>query len=336
MKKKHNTTPFLGILLKKIAPKIGAKVIVEPRWNVVGQITFKNGEKKYFRNSSLDLNPLGSSEISRDKDYANFFMARMGYPIIPQSRTFYSTDWAKIISSPNNIDGAYNYAKKIGLPVIVKPNSGSQGSGVALIHDKKQFYRAMKLIFKQDKVALVQKPVYGRDYRVVVLDNKIISAYERIALNIIGDGVSTIKDLLEKKQKQFISNGRDTKIKTTDPRITEKLKNQRLNLFSIPIKNKQIFLLDNANLSTGGDSLDVTNTIHPEFCRIAIKLTKDMGLRLCGVDLIINGDINHAPKKYWILEINSAPGLDHYVKMGQAQKKIVENLYLQVLKSLEK
>ena len=103
---------------------------------------------------------------------------------------------------------------------------------------------------------------------------------------------------------------------------------------SIPKYGEQIFLLDNANLSTGGDSADVTTMIHPAFKKIAINLTRDMGLRLCGVDLMIQGVISERPKRYWILEINAAPGLDHYVKTGTAQEKIVEKLYLKVLKSL--
>ena len=104
----------------------------------------------------------------------------------------------------------------------------------------------------------------------------------------------------------------------------------------MPERGARIYLLDNANLSSGGDAYDVTKPIHPEFKKIAVKLTRDMGLRLCGVDLMVAGDIRHEPKKYWVLEVNAAPGLDHYVKTGPAQQKIVENLYLKVLKSLAK
>ena len=109
---------------------------------------------------------------------------------------------------------------------------------------------------------------------------------------------------------------------------------QKLALRSVPERGKRIYLLDNANLSSGGDAVDVTKPIHLEFKKMAIKLTRDMGLRLSGVDLMVAGDIRNAPKKYWVLEINAAPGLDHYVKTGLAQQKIVENLYLKVLKSL--
>ncbi len=334
MNRKPNQ-PFLGKILPKIAHKIGATVIMEPKWRVVGQIIFKNGKKRYFRHSSIDLNSLGASEIAKDKDYANFFMKQMGYPTI-LGKTFFSDRFARTIHLPSNsIDAGYSYAKKIGFPVIIKPNSGTQGTGVQLVHTRKEFYKAMRFVFKRDKVALVQQQVTGKDYRIVVLDTKIISAYERIPLNVIGDGISSIGKLLKQKQKEFIVSKRDTSIKMNDPRIKDKLKHQNLTMRSILKKGEKIYLLDNANLSTGGESIDVTKKVHPEFKKIAIKLTKDMGLRLCGVDLMIKGDIIEKPKTYWILEINSAPGLDHYVTTGKAQEKIVEKLYLEVLKGME-
>ena len=118
----------LGRMLQKIAPRIGATVLIEPEWGIVGQITFKSGRHSYFRYNTLDLNPMGGSEIARDKDYSNFFMGAMGYPTVPSSRTFFSDQWATTIGSPRrNIDAAYRYARKLGFPVIVKPNSGSQG-----------------------------------------------------------------------------------------------------------------------------------------------------------------------------------------------------------------
>jgi len=327
---------ILGKVMQKIAPKIGATILMEPKWGIVGQITFKSGHHSYFRYNTLDLNPVGSSDLARDKDFSNFFMQKMGYPIVPNSKTFFSKNWGTAIGSPHiNIDAAYRYAKKISFPVIVKPNSGTQGIGVSLVSNKTEFYRAMRTIFSGDKIALVQKQLVGKDYRLVVLDKKVISAYERIPLNVVGNGKSTIKQLLNKKQKQFIASSRDTRINIKDPRILIKLKHQKLSLVSVLIKGQIIYLLDNANLSTGGDSVDVTNKVHKFFVNLAVNLTRDMGLRLCGVDIIIDGDISRKTDTFWILEINAAPGLDHYVKMGKAQEKIVENLYSRVLKSME-
>ncbi|MEK7116592.1 MAG: cyanophycin synthetase [Patescibacteria group bacterium] len=336
-RKKKKESLILGRMLKKIAPRIGAKVVLEPEWGIVGQITFKSGRRSYFRYNTLDVNPMGASEIAKDKDYANFFMKSMGYPVVPGSKTFFSDRWSKAIGAPHrNIHAAYRYVQGLSLPVVVKPNSGSQGIGVAIVRNKREFYRAMRAVFETDRVALVQRPLLGKDYRIVVLDEKVISAYERVPLSIIGDGRLTIGGLLKKKQKEFVASSRDTRIKVDDPRIAEKLKHQKLSLGSTPAKGERIFLLDNANLSTGGDSVDVTSKMHSAFGKLAVKLTKDMGLRLCGVDLMIDGDIGQESAPFWVLEINSAPGLDHYAKTGKAQEKIVENLYLEVLKSIER
>ncbi len=325
----------LGPILRKIAPRLGATVLIEPEWGVVGQITFKSGRRSYFRYNTVDLNPVGSSDVAKDKDYANFFMRRLGYPTIPGSKTFFSDEWARAIGSPRrNIDAAYRHARQLGFPVIVKPNSGSQGLGVSLVYSKREFYQALRVVFKGDRVALVQRQVQGRDYRIVVLEEKVISAYERIPLNVVGDGRLTIRQLLEKKQRQFIAARRDTQVKIDDTRMALKLQRQGLTLRSIPAVGFRVYLLDNANLSAGGEAVDVTDKAHPDIKKLAVRLTKDMGLRLCGVDLIVEGDINKEPGTYWILEVNAAPGLDHYARTGRAQKKIVEDLYFQVLTKL--
>ncbi len=326
---------LLPRLLERIAPKIGARVYIEPEWGIVGQITFKSGRKCYFRYNTLDLNPVGSSDIAKDKDYATLFMARMGYPTIP-GKAFYSAEWSRAIRSRRDIDAAYSYAKRIGFPVIAKPNSGSQGGGVGLVYTKRELYRSLRDIFKRDRVALVQRFIEGNDYRLVVLDDEVISAYERIPLNIAGDGHSTVLQLLKNKQRQFGTSGRDTKIMFADARIAGKLKRQGLSMRSVLRAGHRIALLDNANLSTGGDAVDVTNVLHPGWKKLATKLTRDMGLRMCGVDLLIQGDIREAPRAYHVIEINAAPGLDHYVKTGHTQQKAVEALYLKVLKHLER
>lgn len=321
-------------ILIKIAPQIGAKVIMEPEWKIAGQIIFKSGKKCYFKYSSLDLNPQGSSEIAKDKDYANFFMHSLGFPTIP-GKTFFSDQWCQTISSRRNAKAALNYANKIGFPLIVKPNSGSQGIGVFRVNNEQDFIRAIDFVFKWDRIALVQRLVSGNDYRVVIVDDRLVSAYQRIPLNIVGNGESSIRDLLKQKQLDYVKCGRDTVLKIRDPRISSKLKQQGLNWKSILPQDKRVYLLDNANLSSGGDSIDVTNYVHPEFRDLSIKLAKEMGLRLCGVDLMIDGDINEKPNRYWVLEINASPGLDNYSKTGKEQERIVEEMYLEILRAME-
>ena len=324
---------FVSSLFLKLAKRAGVTVNVEPKFGIVGQIVGKDGKKTYFRNTCFDLNTLGATEIARDKDYASYFLQLMGYPVIP-GKAFYDSRWCKIVGSDQDIHAAYTYAKSIGFPVIVKPNSKSQGSGVAKVHNREQFYKAMRSIFRADHVALVQQFMTGNDYRVVVLDGKVISAYQRLPLSVVGNGKLSVRELLEKKQRSFDRNKRDTKIDFLDPRIAEKLKSASLTMESVISNGRKLFLLDNANLSTGGDAFDVTETIHPSFKKIAAKITSDMGLRFCGVDFMIDGTIDNPAATYWVIEINAAPGLDHYFTSGKEQQKIVEDLYLKVLQSM--
>ncbi len=330
--------PFLTNLIKKLAPKVGARVTVEPEWGIAAQIIYKNGVVRSLRTYSLDLNHIASSDIARDKDYAKFFMKKKGYPVA-EGKTIFKDNWARVVKSNRMIPYGIKYAKKLGYPVIVKPNSKSQGADVFLASNEKELVSALRKIFEDDRVAIVERYLPGRDYRVVVLDKEIISAYERIPLSVTGDGKSSILKLVKQKQKDFIKTGRDTRIDFQDRRIKIKLRGQGHTFGSIPAKGQRIFLLDNANLSTGGDAIDVTKTIHPGFRKIAINLTRDMGLRIAGVDIMVTtGDITKKPKNsnYYVIEINAAPGLDHYVTTGKAQKRIVETMYLKILKALGK
>jgi hypothetical protein len=169
----------------------------------------------------------------------------------------------------------------------------------------------------------------------VVLNNEVISAYERSPLAVIGDASSSIRKLLQKKQVYFVQTGRDTVINMTDFRISNRLKRQGLSMDYVPTRGQHIVLLDNANLSSGGDAVDVTRSMHDSFRRLATDLTRDMGLRFCGVDLIVaKGTIEQTCGDYYILEINAAPGLDHYAELGRLQKRAVDGLYLKVLQAM--
>lgn len=326
----------VGEMLERIAkrPEAGVKEIVFEEWGYAGMIIFNSGKHAFFRGSSIGLNPIAPSDIAKDKGFAKFFLNHMGYRTVP-GKTFFSSKWSEAIKSDKNIDAALAYAQEIGFPLIVKPNSGSQGRGVARVENEQEFLRAMNVVFEMDRVAIVEKLVSGKDYRVVVLDGKIISAYERIPLNVVGDGRSNVMQLLQAKQDYFQQIGRDTKIKFDDPRMSETLALQNLSFDSIPAEGSFVQLLTNANLSSGGDAVDVTDRVNDNIRELCVKLTKDMGLRLCGVDLMLPNGIDGGVVGYYVLEINAAPGLDHYANIGEKQDKVVEDLYLEIVKSMD-
>ena len=262
MKSKQAIPPSFAALSRMLAREVGAKVVSEDAWKVVGQIVFPNGRKSYFRYNTLDINPHAASEIAKDKDYANFFLHRMKYPTV-KGEAFYSDDWCTAIGSRRNVHAAYRYAKaSLPWPVLVKPNSGSHGQGVAKVHTKKEFYEAMEGIFKIDRIALVQEIVHGNDYRVVVFDGQVYAAYERLPLSVIGDGKRSIRALLRHKEQEFQAAHRDTRLQNVFPRIERKLAAQKYSLATVPEAGERVHLLDSANLSSGGEGRDVTSELH--------------------------------------------------------------------------
>jgi D-alanine-D-alanine ligase-like ATP-grasp enzyme len=226
MKKK---TPYLTQLIQKLAPKVGVKVLVEPTWKFAAQLTYKNGIRRYLRYLTLDLNPVGSSNIATDKDFAKFFMKKMGYPVC-KGKVFFKPLFAKAIGSTDSYESAERYAKKMGFPLIVKPNSLSQGSGIVLVRKPEALKRALSNVFEHDRTALIEEYRLGHDYRIVVLDTEIISAYERKALAVTGDGIHTVKELLLIKQAAFEKKKRDTRIDVDDTRIKQSLLENKKNV----------------------------------------------------------------------------------------------------------
>ncbi len=327
-----NKKPLISTLLAEIADELRIELLIEPEYRYAGRIKTKDGRVFFFHSTKFDINGLGASEIAKDKGYAAYFMSQLGYPV-PEGEAFYSKEWCRVVKSDKDAARALKYARKIGFPLIVKPNSQSQGKGVEKVYSEKALKVALAYIFDgiKDKVALVQKIVNGSDYRIVVLDEEVLCVYLRRPLSVLGDGTHTINELLSLKQQEFVARGRDTVISLTDPRIARRLDRNNLRLTSVLKNGEYARLLDNANLSSGGESSDVTEAVHQSWKDMAIKLTQDMGLRYCGVDVMTASPINEKINNYTIIEINSAPGLDYYAQGGNKQKQIVRKLYRKLL-----
>ncbi len=325
--------PFVTERIVKLSKKIKAKVMLEPEYEFAGHITFANGKTTIFRDTSFNINALGSVQIAKDKGYSSYFLNKFGFKV-PQWQTVFSKKLNENIRIKRNENDGYVFCKKIGFPVILKPNDKSKGEGVFKVFNKREYDIAAKQILSENKVMIIQEFCEGRDFRIVVLDNEVISAYERKPLTIIGDGKSSILKLLQKLQSEFERIGRDTVIDLTDLRLKQNLQRFKLDFKSVLPDKMEIVLLNNANLSSGGSAFDFTEQIHPEFKKLAIDITSRMCLKLCGVD-ILTTDITQPIQQYNIIEINAAPGLDNYAFMGKKQDKKVDQLYLKILHTLQ-
>jgi D-alanine-D-alanine ligase-like ATP-grasp enzyme len=326
--------PFASRIIEEVGPSMGIRVELEPEHGFAGELVFPNGRRHLFRNTNFNVNPAGSTEIAKDKAYTSHFLRKHGFHV-PEGRTFFA-DKLNAHLPPGKRRGvrdAIDYALTLGLPVFVKPNNLSQGACVTKIHDAADLPAVAEEIFRRTTVMLVEQACPGRDYRVVVLGDRIISVYERVPLSVTGNGVHTIDELLVQAQQDLERQGRpNSEIDTTDPRIDLKLRALGLHRATVLQAGEHRFLLDNANLSTGGMSVDVTDAIHPSFADIAIRAMHALGLRLAGVDVLCDDIGSAAEGQTWnIIEINAAPGLDNYASLGEEQAERVRDLYRRIL-----
>lgn len=333
MEKVKKTKNFVAEILKRILPKIGATIILEPEFERAGQITFSNGKRIFYVDTRFSINPHGSVEISRDKNYSTYYLKLFGYNVT-EGITIFSDNLNKKLEIKRDIHDGFEYACKMGFPIIVKPNDLSEGLFVTKVYDKEEYFEAAGKILKNVDVMIVEKYYDFNDYRIVVYKNKVISAYQRESLKVVGNGKNSIIQLLETKQSKFIAEGRDTIIHFNDYRILQILKRNKMTFDTILDENRVLFLLDNANLSSGGMLIDKTKSIHNDYSSICINITKDMSLKLCGIDLMTN-DLTKPLSDHVIIEINSAPGLKRFAELGDEEFNIVDQLYMDIVTSLE-
>jgi D-alanine-D-alanine ligase-like ATP-grasp enzyme len=328
--------PFVPRILSRVAGRIGARVELEPEFNFAGRIIFANGRTHVFRSNNLNINRAGAVAVCEDKGYTSYFLRTSGFRT-PREITFFAERLARNLpaGSRRSIEDVERFADGIGYPVILKPNRGSLGDLVAAASNRDEIRPLAEAILAKYSVGIAQEYVAGNDYRIVVLGDEIISAYQRVHLFVEGDGVATIGQLLERKRALLPSLGRpNSEISPEDPRIDGVLRRAGLTRNSVLPPRARQRLLDNANLSTGGEAVDITGQLHPSVADIAIRATACVGVHLCGVDLFC-ADATQPSPDYVIIELNGAPGLDNYAALGSAQQERVNNLYEKVLRFLE-
>lgn len=242
----------------------------------------------------------------------------------------------------------FNFIKHIGFPVIIKQLSGTHGSLVFLgVSSKKAVEQTLKKISAQGKSQiLIEKEFKGKEYRLMATKDKFLAATYRVPANVIGDGQKNIKQLIRKKNSdpRRGEGHRKSLVKIkVDPLVKDYLKSQRLSLSSVPPKNKQIFLRPNSNLSTGGDSIDVTDDIHPAIKKLAVKSIRAIpGLAYGGIDYMTT-DVTKKPnsRNYIIIEINESPMLSmHHIpyegKSRDVAKEIIDGLFPETKKLVKR
>jgi D-alanine-D-alanine ligase-like ATP-grasp enzyme len=315
-------------------------IAVEPEYGYVVVLTYVDGSRRVTYGNDLGINAGAACDLAKDKGHSKFVLQRIGVNT-PEGESFLLPSWAaRVMENPHqaanrNIrtanDADTYIQSNFGYPVYIKPIDGSKGSDVYKVYSQEELSQVVALYeAKKIRVVLVERPVEMPDYRVVMLNGELISAYERIPLTVTGDGSHTIGELTQALQEQYLGEGRDTKITLDDPRINNELSKRGLTLNDMPIEGQKIILLPISNLSAGGTSRDVSKIIDKHWIELAAYIARNFNLGLCGLDLAC-ADITSPTAPYSVIEVNATPGLDHYASSGDEQRRIVDDLYVKVL-----
>jgi cyanophycin synthetase len=234
-------------------------------------------------------------------------------------------------------EDAWVASEEIGLPVVVKPQFGNQGKGVATnLNTRAQVEQAYAAAKQLSGHIVVEKFIPGSDYRLLVVGNHLVAAALREPAHVIGDGHSTINQLIAQANRDpRRSDGHATALSfiKIDPIALGVLTEQGFTPESIPPSGAKVLIRRNANLSTGGTATDVTDQVHTTVAAQAIDAAKAVGLDIAGVDLVAV-DISRPMEEQGagIVEVNAGPGLRMHLEpsagpsrpVGQA---IVNNLF---------
>ena len=226
------------------------------------------------------------------------------------------------------LEPARRFAAEHGFPLIVKPNFGSRGLDIACVSNEQELIEAIEQVWKRDFLALVQEVIAGFDLRIDFLDGEYLFGYTRSPVRLEGDGVSTVRELMESVDSRF--SGEDFEAHLADDPIWQReASSAALTLDTVPDEGQVIsFETPVLNLNRLCFGRRLVELPEP-WQRLGLHIGRIFSLRHFGIDLKIRA-LDEAPAHATVIEVNSSPSLSHMARMGHldaamdAEKRIVE------------
>ena len=201
-------------------------------------------------------------------------------------------------------------------PVVIKPKSTNFGLGITIIKyntDPAIFERAVDIAFDNDSSILIEEFVEGKEFRIFVMNDEVVGILHRVPANVTGNGMLSIRDLVVEKNKDPLrGKGYHTPLEKIQLGEAEMmfLKAQDKDSDYVPRENETVYLRENSNISTGGDSIDFTDDIPESYKKIAVKAAQALDVRITGLDMIIPDYTQEATdENYAIIELNFNPAI---------------------------
>jgi cyanophycin synthetase len=262
-------------------------------------------------------------ELASDKEETNKILGSLGLPVPKQ----------ELVQSE---EGARRAARRIGFPVVTKPYNGNHGRGISIgLQNEDEVVAGFQRAREHSRSVIVETFVSGDDHRLLVVNGELVAATRRTPGHVVGDGVLTVAQLVEKVNQDPRRGVGHEKVLTRlelDAQAMTMLAKLGYDETSVPRADERVFLRSTANLSTGGTATDVTDIIHPDNRDMAVRAIKAIGLDVGGVDFL-SDNIAESYKTHGggICECNAAPGFRMHVAPSEGTPRDVAGPVIEML-----
>jgi len=258
-------------------------------------------QRRRIQAAEMDSTSIIAEGIAQNKELTKSLLRSSGIPV-PEGRLV------------ETMADAWAAAEALGLPVVVKPLDGNHGRGVTVnIETRDHLDAAFRAAKQESGHVIVETYIPGKDYRLLVVGDRLVAAARREPPFVVGDGKRTIIELTEEVNRDpRRGTGHATSLTrlSIDDIARARLALQGFTETSVPKAGERVLLRHNANLSTGGTATDVTDELHPAIAERAIEAALTIGLDVCGVDLVCETvQLPLEEQAGAIIEVNAAPGL---------------------------
>ena len=310
--KKIRDASLLGPSTEAIVREAKQRGIPHIRLNEYSYVQLGHGlYQRRIQATLMDSTSALGVEIADDKEYTKKILAEMGIPV-PEGIAV--RDYAEASSASD----------QLGYPVVVKPLVGNHGQGISIdIQNEEELEAAYQMAEKICADVLIEKLLVGLDFRILVINGKFVAAARREPAFVIGDGSSTVQELIvevNNDPKRGVGHEKNLTRITIDAMTERILAGKDLSLEAVLPAGEKLYIKSTANLSTGGTAVNVTETVHPLVKLMAERIARIIGLDVIGIDIVAPTLQEPLQKNIGgVVEVNAAPGFRMHLDPTEGQ-----------------